>query len=282
MLFPLLLLAQNAARLGNGRLRLGRDLHLGSHVANAHNEVHDLADRLHAVCASEPSISITIDRKLHLDTDFIIGQVHAVVNRRRHVVADVDQAQQRIRLLQNIDQLRRQQGRGNLVVVADHHPASAHLAQLRSVLQSDLVSHVLLTISSGSWVHEIVVCGVHRLVVALSAQREDEGLQRLRLHRNIDRLRVSSAGDEDHNIVDGGDEVEEQGKEILTLLQLGLSCTTGHYLQVEQHSAAVLAARAEQSILVEALPHEQSVVAANTNSGEVLLQQRAVLIQPSP
>ena len=68
--------------------------------------------------------------------------------------------------------------------------------------------------------YEVIVRRMHRLVIALSTQSKDEGLQHLGLHGNVHRLCFSMDASRYHDIINGRDEVEKQREEILTLFQL--------------------------------------------------------------
>ena len=61
---------------------------------------------------------------------------------------------------------------------------------------------------------------MHRLVIALSTQSKDEGLQHLRLHGDVHRLCVGMDASRYHDIINGRDEVEKQREEVLALFQL--------------------------------------------------------------
>ena len=86
-------------------------------------------------------------RQFRLDPNTIWAQVSTIVRGSRHVITHMDQSEIAVGDLHYINHRGNQQRRRNLVGIANHYPVSAHFVQLRSVLQSHLMSHILLEIN---------------------------------------------------------------------------------------------------------------------------------------
>ena len=106
--------------------------------------------------------------------------MRAIVGRRRHVVAHVDQSQETVRDLQHVDHGGRQQGGRDFVRVANHHPVAAHLAELGRVLKRHSVTHVLLCMKERNRSNKVGMLRVYSLVIALAAQRKYKRLHHVR------------------------------------------------------------------------------------------------------
>lgn len=83
-----------------------------------------------------------------------------------------------------------------------------------------------------------------------------------------------------HDIIDRSNEVEEKREQILTLLQLSVMLTKDRCLEVEENAIAVATTRTEQTELVQAFAHQQTVISTDTHRGELRLQQRLVSSHP--